>query len=440
MTHLIEPHAAKPPPPEPPPLDRVRPGSRIGLIVLLALVALGGLTRGWPLLVMIGSLVGIIFMHELGHFLTAKVAGMKVTEFFIGFGPRIWSFRRGETEYGIKPIPLGAYVRIVGMNNLDEHDPADAERTYMSKPFRWRLLVVSAGSLMHFLMAGLALFVLFAFVGVPGGALTSDAWAVADTIERGTPAAEAGIEAGDRILSVDGISTATFDDFGDVVRERPGETVPVVIERDGDRRTLEVTLARENPRGERVGFFGVGRGAPPPETVGIGRAVGETVSGFGYAARETVSGLGRLLSPSGLGDLGSRVLNPDDAGPTVEERGSGGAERTSDGDGGDRVISIIGVTVLGSDILEDGDASIFLLLFVVVNVFIGIFNMLPLLPLDGGHVAIATYEKIRTMLRGGHRYQVDVAKLLPMTYAVVAVLVFLGLSTMYLDTRSIIGG
>src|SRR3990170_2434654 len=117
------------------------------------------------ILIFVAGIFLMIFVHELGHFLTAKRLGIKVEEFFIGFGPRIWSFRRGETEYGIKPIPLGAYVKIVGMHNLDEYDPADADRTYMSKPFWRRVSVAIAGSTMHFVLALVALFVAHAFVG-----------------------------------------------------------------------------------------------------------------------------------------------------------------------------------------------------------------------------------------------------------------------------------
>src|SRR5687768_6642913 len=109
-------------------------GNPLRIAVLVGLLLLAGITGGWSILVMIAALIVMIFLHELGHYVTAKWAGMKVTEFFIGFGPRIWSFHRGETEYGIKALPLGAYVKIIGMHNLDEFDPADADRTYMAKP------------------------------------------------------------------------------------------------------------------------------------------------------------------------------------------------------------------------------------------------------------------------------------------------------------------
>jgi membrane-associated protease RseP (regulator of RpoE activity) len=382
----------------------------------------------------------MIFLHELGHFMTAKAAGMKVTEFFIGFGPRVWSFQRGETEYGIKALPAGAYVKIIGMHNLDEFDPADADRTYMSKPFWRRLSVAVAGSAMHFLLAILGLFALFAFLGVPGGSVTEPRWVVGSGVEADTPAGEAGIEQGDRLVTVDGVDVSTFDDFRDVVAARPGETVAVVYERGGELHRVEVTLDRRHPEtGRAGGFFGVGPALPPDQTVGVVDAVGETFSGFGGLVTGTVEGIGRILSPSGLTDLGTRVFGGE-SGPAVEDTGGRVPPRPSEEENdADRPVSILGVTQIGSDLLEN-DPSRFLELFVLLNVFIGVFNLVPLLPLDGGHVAIAVYEKIRSMFRGGEPYHVDVVKLLPLTYAVVMVLVFLGLSTVWLDIADPIGG
>src|SRR5687768_4057757 len=120
MTDLETKRPDRTPVPTPRPIvEGERPGNPLGLAALVALVVLAGTTGGWPLLVMIAAIVVMIFLHELGHYVTAKAAGMKVTEFFIGFGPRIWSIQRGETEYGVKALPLGAYVKIIGMHNLD---------------------------------------------------------------------------------------------------------------------------------------------------------------------------------------------------------------------------------------------------------------------------------------------------------------------------------
>jgi membrane-associated protease RseP (regulator of RpoE activity) len=142
--------------------------SAVELIAAIVLIIIVGASTGHlDLVVVIASIIVIVMMHELGHLLAAKRGGMKVTEYFVGFGPRLWSFRRGETEYGIKALPLGGYVKIPGMTNLEEVDPADESRLYREKPFHSRLLVAVAGSAMHFLMAFVLLWVLLAFVGVP---------------------------------------------------------------------------------------------------------------------------------------------------------------------------------------------------------------------------------------------------------------------------------
>jgi membrane-associated protease RseP (regulator of RpoE activity) len=159
-----------------PPVGRVpRPGPEKSprrlagelVVAIAAIVALAVVTGYVDLLIVVVSIIVIVMLHELGHFLTAKHGGMKVTEYFVGFGPRLWSFRRGETEYGIKALPLGGYVKIPGMTNLEEVDPADEGRLYRDKPFHSRLLVAVAGSAVHFLLAFVLLWVLLAFVGIP---------------------------------------------------------------------------------------------------------------------------------------------------------------------------------------------------------------------------------------------------------------------------------
>src|SRR5918994_3540664 len=190
-----------PPPDEP---DYETGGLRLALLV--GAMAVAGLWWGWPVLLMILGIVVMIFLHELGHYVTAKWAGMKVTEFFIGFGAKIWSFRRGETEYGFKVLPAGAYVPIIGMNNLDETDPADEPRTYRQQSFPKRLLVVSAGSIMHFVQAFVLLVVLLGVVGFPGGSVTdpqgaATEWGIA-SVTPDSAAEAAGLAEADAILTV----------------------------------------------------------------------------------------------------------------------------------------------------------------------------------------------------------------------------------------------
>lgn len=379
---------------------------RLGIVVALV-VAVGVLGSWWAVLV-IGALLMMIFLHELGHFLTARRAGMKVSEFFLGFGPRIWSFRRGEVEYGLKAIPAGAYVRILGMNNLEEVDPAEEHRTYRSKGYWSRLSVATAGSAMHFLLAFVLLFTALVFFGRQ----TADNWVV-NRLTVDSPAVAAGVQVGDRVVAVDGVPVEEFDDLTEAVRARPGETVPLVIQRDGETLELTVVLADRNPAGEPVGFLGVGPDYPYAKKPLL-TAVRDTFTGYGEVAWQSVAGLGRVFSPGGLQDYVDNLSGrPSDEG-------------VSDS----RLVSPVGAVQIGAQFASNGMADL-LIFLAAINIFIGIFNLVPLLPFDGGHVAIATYEAIRS--RHGRRYHADVTKLLPLTYAVVVVLLLLFLGNLYLD-------
>jgi membrane-associated protease RseP (regulator of RpoE activity) len=385
------------------------PNDRLGLLVAVGLVVAAGWAWGMSVALMIVGLLLMIFLHELGHFLTAKSAGMKVTEFFLGFGPRVWSFRRGETEYGLKAIPAGAYVRIIGMSNLDPIEPGDEGRTYLSKPYWRRMSVAVAGSAMHFTLALLIAFIVLVGVGLPNP--DSGKW----TIDRVFgPARAAGVRPGDRIVSVDG-HTGTFDEVSGYVRRHPGARVDVVVERDGIRRTVQADLARYNPSsGERVGYLGIGPHYPS-ERLNPLRGGAQSVKATGRAMKDSVVSIGKLFSPGGLSNYYDTVR-------------SGG--KTADGKTADRPTSVVGLARAAGD-QGMGVVDILQLMF-FVNVFVGIFNLTPMLPFDGGHVVIATYEKIRSM-RSGRDYHADVAKLMPFTYAIVMALALLFLSTIYLD-------
>ena len=412
------------------------------LALLIAAVAAAGLAFGWPVLVVILGIVVMIFLHELGHYLTAKWAGMKVTEFFIGFGPKIWSFRRGETEYGLKVVPAGAYVRIIGMNNLDDVDPGDEPRTYREKSFPKRLLVVSAGSLMHFAQAFVLLVILLGVVGFPGRSIANppdraSAWEI-NTVEDNSAAQAAGLKEDDLVVAVNGQPVSRFDELSDALAKYDvGEDVQLTIERDGVERTVDAEL-RPRPAGVPGGdpgspFLGVGTSRHfSDKPIGLGtaivRAPGEMVRFTG----QTFGAMAGFFSPRGISDFANNVGEANNS-----DSGSGGGGSGSSADDNDRLISIIGVVQLGSQDVENRGAFL-LALFFSLNMFIGIFNMLPLLPLDGGHAAIAVYERIRS--RPGRTYHADFAKLLPLTYVVVMGLVVLGVTAMYLDIVDPISG
>jgi len=415
---------------------RIRLALLVGAVVSFAMI--GGLSG----LVVVFSFVVMLVLHELGHLLVARWSGMQVTEFFIGFGPRLWSVRRGECTYGVKAIPAGAYVRITGMTNLDEVDPTVEHRTYRAQSYPRRLAVALAGSATHFAMSLLLLFVLYGLVGTPD----PYRWMVGEVVPS-TTAAAIDVRSGDRILSVDGVDVHDFEDFGAVVRSSPGETVKVVVERDGSRNVISATIGeRLGADGVARGFFGVGR-ERPLVTVGPLAAVMDALERFGDLTVMSIDGLTSFFSPDGLARFftGAISANGPDSGlgngsesrPAGQEGvvdtrtvDSGGATVAPDDADDERLLSIYGAARLGGAMLADGWAT-YLWFLVLINVFIGVFNLVPLLPLDGGHVAIATYERLRSF--GGRRHTADAAKLVPVTWAVVSLLVLVGMVALYRD-------
>jgi membrane-associated protease RseP (regulator of RpoE activity) len=354
----------------------------------------------------------MIILHEFGHFVMAKRAGMKVTEFFVGFGPRVWSVRKGETEYGLKALPLGGYCRIIGMTNLEEVDPADEPRTYRAKPFLPKLGVALAGSTVHFIIA----FVLIFVVLVGGGDVFSapKVNTVVAEVTPGGPAARAMIRPGDTVVAVAGRPVHNWDDAVRVIKGLPGQTVPFVVERLGEKVTIQVHLADHRPdEAGRIGYAGI---APEAHFVrpGLLKAVALTPLNELRIARASVASLGHIFSPTGV----QRYLQNFSKTPPKSAAQ-------------DRPVSVVGFGRLAGQAVAAGWVET-LLLLILINVFVGIFNLVPLLPFDGGHAAIAFYEWVASAVRK-RRVQVDVAKLMPVTVFVLAVLGFLFLSTLFLD-------
>ena len=417
-----------------PPTPEEQRSAFVRLLIVLAAAAFATIVTGTTKTVLVVvAVLTMIMLHELGHFLTAKWGGMKVTEFFVGFGPRLWSVRKGETEYGVKALPLGGYVKIIGMHNLDPvEDPADEPRTYRQKSFGRRLSVAVAGSTMHFIIAFLLFFTVNAFVGVPAASTTIGGLV---KIEGGpSPAQEAGIQVGDEIVALDGEPAGEWDEVRGYISERPAQPIAMTVERDGQRIELTATptdlsairIDGEPISNESRGFLGL----EPKEKfrttdpiTAVGRSATQWVGGDFQGVEDVSPGiidnakaLGGILSPSGMSSYWKTIT---------------GEEQVGREDGGARFLSPVGFVRLGGQAANDSLYSVIALL-IAINLFVGLFNLLPLLPLDGGHVAIAVYEAVRSKLRG-RRYTADVAKLMPLTYAVVLLMVFLGVTALYLD-------
>ncbi|MBW3591920.1 MAG: site-2 protease family protein, partial [Actinobacteria bacterium] len=268
-------------------------------------------------------LVMIVF-HEWGHYITAKKFGIKVEEFFVGFGPRIFSRRRGETEFGLKAILLGGYVKIAGMNPFQEVTDEERPRTFGAKPAWQRAIVLSAGSATHFILATVLFAGMFGVIGVPDR-LTTTVDLVAPEIDgEPGPAHTAGIEPGDRILRINGASIDTWDDVRETVRPTAGQEIEVVVEREGEQITRRMTpVAAEAPVDaespevtETVGQIGIGpeihveRRAPITSLVDGTKMTGEMIV-------LSVTGVGKIVHPgiseviSALGGTGERELTED---------------------------------------------------------------------------------------------------------------------------------
>lgn len=387
-----------------------RSGKLTGLLMIALLVYLG--TRNpWTLVFVVGLLVSV-FLHEVGHFSTARLTGMKATQFFMGFGPRVFSFTRGETEYGVRALPLGAFVRIIGMNNLDEVEPEDEPRAYRSKSYPRRLLVITAGSLMHMLIA----FTLFFGVYTISGREQNTGQSVIRGLDvQGGPAAQAGLRQGDQLVSISGVRVSDYDSVVAAIKShKVGDTISVTYERDSVARTASVVLATHPVDAARP-YLGIYADDWGWQKLSIPAAATQSVADMGRTFVDSVKGVATALNP----------VN------SVKHLTNSSEDITT------RPTTVVGVSQVGGTIGESSGLKGILILLASINVFVGVFNMFPLLPFDGGHAAIATYERIRS--RKGTKYRADIEKMVPVATAVVGLLVLLMVTGLYLDITQPLG-
>jgi membrane-associated protease RseP (regulator of RpoE activity) len=385
---------------------------------------------GW--LIFLFALLFSVMAHEAGHFATAKKFGMKATKFFVGFGPTLWSVRRGETEYGVKALPVGGFVKIIGMTSTEDVDPADEPRAFRRFPGWQRVIVLSAGSAMHFILAFLLIFGLALGIGIENNnstqlgtisacvpasatALTNDSPCPHGAAK--SPAELAGLRVGDKVTSFDGTRVANYTELTTAIRHvKADTTVPITVLRDGKSLTLHATLAAV--RGRSGGFLGIA-GTTVFQPASPLRAVTYAGSGFGEVLSGSVTALGQL--PAAIPDLFAKNRASTPAGNVSSIVGAANAT-------GQAVAAPVG---------WQDKVSFVLLLIASLNVFVGAFNLLPLLPLDGGHIAIVIYERIRSRIARWRRRPdpglVDYMKLVPVSFSIFMVLVVFGVMLILAD-------
>ncbi len=381
---------------------------------------------GW--IIFITALLISITLHEAGHLVTAKRFGMKATQFFAGFGPTLWSTQKGETEYGIKAVPLGGYVKIIGMTSLDDVEPEDEPRALRSKPGWQRVIVLAAGSVMHFLLAAVLLFGLFIGVGLANQNTTrigtvdscvppSQSATSCSPADPRSPARLAGLKAGDKIVAFAGKPVRSWNDLAPAIRGRPaGSEAVIVVQRDGKLVNLRTTLAAI--KGRPGAFLGISPAvvyqhlSPVKAVTSTGSFFGTVVSGSAAVITQLPRAIPKLFAHNRASTAGGNVTSIVGAGNDTGQ-------------------------VIGAAIGWQEKVTFVVLIIASLNVFVGIFNLLPLLPLDGGHIAVVLYERARAYvarLRGrADPGLVDMRKLIPVSFGIFAVIVFIGLMLIMAD-------
>ncbi|MDK8798578.1 signaling protein [Corynebacterium sp. HMSC067D03] len=382
------------------------------------------------------AITASIALHEAGHMFTARAFGMRVRRFFVGFGPTLWSVKRGGTEYGIAALPFGGFCDIAGMTAMDPVTEEEAPHAMVKKPAWQRIAVLSGGIVMNILIGVVIIFGVAVSSGIrnPYADFTpkvGQVVCVADQVDEKTlaecsgpgPAGQAGVQVGDTLVAVDDEPIETFADLRTYVAQRPGEMVALEVERGGSSQSIDVPVARveriDPSTGERIDVGAVGIAAAPVKDAvkqfGPVEAVPATAKFTGQMLRASVDGL--MAFPGKIPGVVASIF---------------GGERDIEGP-----ISVIGASRTGGELVERDQWPAFWMMLASLNFFLALFNLVPLPPLDGGHIAVVIYEKIRNALRrlrglppaGPANYE----KLMPLTYFMAALLLVVGVLVMAAD-------
>lgn len=367
------------------------------------------------ILAFVVALLFSVMVHEFGHYITARRFGMRISEFFVGFGKRIWSVQRGETEFGVKAIPAGGYCKIEGMAPNDEMPEGEEGRAFYKASSGKKLIVLGAGSFLHFALGFVLLFTLFAGIG------TNQVLPVVNEVVPNSAAQAAGIRAGDEVISINGKRVTEWYKDVEVIRQSQGKELSLVLNRNGEEISVTASARLTDIDGTKRYVLGI------VNDVGLKR------SGLLLSIKNSAIVTQNFLTESvkSLGKLPEKI--PALWGATVR-----GEERDANG-----LVGVVGVArvsgeAVGSDKLTPLERlATFILIVASLNIFVGVFNLLPILPLDGGHMAVAIADEFRAFfarLRGRPRpTPIDVTVLTPITMVVFVVLATLTLLLLVAD-------
>jgi membrane-associated protease RseP (regulator of RpoE activity) len=354
-------------------------------------------------LVALFAIIFLVIVHEFGHFIAARLAGVKCPEFFVGFGPRIWSTKRGDTEFGIKWILVGGYVKVLGMNPEEEISPEDFPHSYKGVSYWRRFWIIFSGSLSHILLAVIIMFFAIWTFGYPNmdkgsNTLASVGQYMDEAQEEETPAYTAGLQEGDTVLAMDGEEVSDWDEVSSFIKEHPGQEVTILVERDGQEIELEAQLATLD---NGNGYLGVSSEVYMEQYSFAGSIV-QTGKWLGQATWGVFYGVYRVFNWSTIKQL------------------IGVSEPTAE-----RPQTVVGITRTASQIAGEG-MFYFLNFFAFICLFLAYINLAPLPPLDGGHLVVLIWERITGK-------EVDMRKLYPVAVAVLAFFLILFILTLRLD-------
>jgi len=376
------------------------------------------------------ALLFSVMVHEAGHFLTARHFHMKVTEFFLGFGKRIWSFKRGETEFGIKAIPAGGYCRIVGMSVTEEVSDEDRPRSFYLASAPKRLIVLGAGSFLHFVLGFLILVIFLAGVGTTSvtntvgtvsQCLSTDASGKCAPGAQIPPAKKAGIQAGDKIIAINGKKINLWSDAVSTIRNSPNNQLTLTLERAGSNLDISLTPEAHLLNGKSVGF------------IGVQNKMGNVRLSLLKSLSNSTTLTGQLMksSVSSLFSLPTKI-------PALVRQTFGHEKRDASG-----LVGVVGVARVSAQTASDPKLATpekiatFLVIIASLNIFVGVFNLFPLLPLDGGHMAVALADGIRRQWARIRKKAlpdpINVERLMPVTIVVFALLAVLSLLLLAAD-------